>query len=178
MTFQLIETKSLGTASASIEFTSIPQTFTDLYLVAALRADRANIQSDIAYRFNGDTAANYVYQLLGGTGSGVAAFRSASVTFNYLGASNGNSSTANSFSNQSLYIPNYTAATAKTSSADSVYENNATAAEQLIVANIWSGTAAITSILVYSANTVNLMAGSTISLYGITKGSDGIVTTS
>jgi hypothetical protein len=60
---------------------------------------------------------------------------------------------------------------------DTVSENNATAAFQRIIAGLNNSTAAITSINFFPSSG-NFVAGSTISLYGITKGSDGIVTTS
>ena len=77
-----------------------------------------------------------------------------------------------------MYIPNYTGSTNKSISVDSVTENNATNNLMNIQAGLWSNTAAITSILFTSDTAGGFLAGSTISLYKITKGSDGIVTTS
>jgi hypothetical protein len=62
-------------------------------------------------------------------------------------------------------------------SIDAIRENNATDARQAIFAALWSDTAAITSITIVPSST-NFDVGSTFSLYKITKGSDGIVTTS
>jgi hypothetical protein len=172
---KLIESKTLGTAAASIEFTSIPQTFTDLVVVTSLRSDRAGNNADTSFlRFNG-TTTGYSTTRLFGNGSTVTSdtFTFASVA----GVINAATSTANTFDNSQYYIPNYTSAVNKTISMDNVQENNATAAFLGITANLWSNTAAITSITVIAQNG-NLLAGSTISLYGITKGSDGIVTTS
>jgi hypothetical protein len=174
---KLIETKTLGTAAASIEFTSIPQTFTDLVVVASLRSARAAVGDDIVFRYNGDTGSNYSFRSLAGTGSAVAS-GSSTLTVGYFGICAAANSTANTFGNGSLYIPNYTGSTAKSSSSDSVGENNATAADQIILAQLYSQTTAISSILIFSNTSSNLVAGSTISLYGILKGSDGIVTTS
>jgi hypothetical protein len=173
---KLIESKTLATAAASIEFTSIPQTFTDLVVVCALRANASAVNDNPIFRFNG-IATNYSYRVLRGTGSATSSY-SGGTTFFFLGESNGNSSTSNTFSNQTVYIPNYTASTNKSVSIDSVMENNSTEAYQNIIAGLWSNTAAITSILFQSVDSHNLLAGSTISLYGILKGSDGIVTTS
>jgi hypothetical protein len=44
--------------------------------------------------------------------------------------------------------------------------------------SLWSSTAAITSLAFSDISAANYLAGSTISLYKITKGTDGIVTTS
>jgi hypothetical protein len=171
---KLIETKTLGTAAASIEFTSIPQTFTDLVLLASIRNDGTNVAA-LTY-FNTDTtASNYTALRLNGTGSVTGNGSFANAFFIYSAIS---SATANTFSNASLYISNYTSNLAKSVSSDAVTENNATLAEQFLTAGLWSGTAAINRILVQSAVSPNFVAGSTFSLYGITKGSDGIVTVS
>jgi hypothetical protein len=174
---KLIESKTLGTAQASIEFTSIPQDGTDLVAVASIRTTRANFADDIVFRFNGDTGTNYSYRSLYGTGSARDS-GSGTISRGYFGLFCGDGGTSNTFGNGLLYIPNYTGSTQKSSSADAVNEQNSSPANQIIIAGLWTGTAAITSILFYSDNAANLLAGTTISLYKITKGSDGIVTTS
>jgi hypothetical protein len=171
---KLIETKTLGTAAASIEFTSIPQDGTDLVILISARSTRAAGADTGRVRFNGTTSGYSGRELLG-TGSGVVTGTTAtsSVPAIFPAAS----STSNTFGNSVITIPNYTGATNKSISADVVTENNATEAFQDIVAVLWSNTAAITSIEVTTSNG-DLVAGSTVSLYKVTKGSDGIVTTS
>jgi hypothetical protein len=174
MTMTLIETKTLGTAAASIEFTSIPQTFTDLLIVSSLRSTRnAGIDTSII-RFNGITTG-YSLRELGGDGA--AAFTGSSSTAG-AGLATDAANTANTFANNSCYIPNYAGSTNKSFSTDTVNETNATTAYQILLANLWSNTAAITSFILTPNVGPNWAAGSTVSLYGITKGSDGIVTTS
>jgi hypothetical protein len=167
---KLIETKTLGTAAASIEFTSIPQTFTDLVLMTSLRASTAT--NDAGLIINGSDANQSQTQL---QGTGTAASSSATAFDIFLICSSGD--TANTFSNSTHYFPNYTGSTNKSFSVDSVSENNASQAFQRIIAGLNSSTAAITSISMYPASG-NFVIGSTVSLYGILKGSDGIVTTS
>jgi hypothetical protein len=175
MTMTLIETKTLGTAQASLEFTAIPQTFTDLVVLTSLRS--VNDEALAILSFNGSTS-NFSERFLRGSGSSVDSASFTSGTFaRIFGASGQSSQTANTFGNSSIYIPNYTGSTNKSASGDGVNENNATSAMQIIVALLWSDTAAITSLAV-AANAGNLAIGSTVSLYGILKGSDGIVTTS
>jgi hypothetical protein len=171
---KLIETITLGTAAASIEFTSIPQIpFTDLVLLVSGRTARANEVDGIALAFNG-SSASFTARRLFGAGNGTVT----SDTTNGHPFFSGANSTSNTFGNSSIYIPNYTGSTNKSFSVDGLHENNATLAYQGISAGLWSNTAAITQIAVSSNVASNLIAGSTISLYGITKGSDGIVTTS
>jgi hypothetical protein len=174
---ELIESKTLGTAQASIEFTSIPSTFTDLVLLMSCRTDRSSAPSSvdgIGVNFNG-VSTNLSTRSLGGSGS--SAF-STSISTGEIGITTGSGSTANTFGNVMAYIPNYAGSTNKSWSSDDVNENNATDGYQLIRAGLWSNTAAITSIRLFPVAGSNFVAGSMISLYGVLKGSDGIVTTS
>jgi hypothetical protein len=168
---KLIESKTLGTAAASISFTSIPQDGTDLVVKVNSRIDTTTFFALIS--FNGSTA-DFTSRRLHGDGS--AASGTSYTTGRVLWTS-GSSDTANTFGNADIYIPNYAGSTNKSYSCDSVSENNATTAFQNLMAGLWSQTAAITSLAI-TANSGNFVAGSTISLYKITKGSDGIVTTS
>jgi hypothetical protein len=167
----LIETKTLASAQASIEFTSIPQDGTDLFILASLRS---SADTFLSIRFNGSTS-NYTNRQLRGETPSV---NSISRTDDYVGNTAPVSVTANTFGSHSTYIPNYAGSTNKSFSIDSVTENNATDAFQALTAGLWSDTSAITSVrFAIFGGGGNLVAGSTISLYKITKGSDGIVTT-
>ena len=174
MTMNLIETKTLASAAASIEFTEIPQDGTDLLLLTSLRSDRADVLVTVLeLRFNGATT-NRTSRSLQGSGTSAS---SASYTTGRIALETAATATANTFGNGSIYIPNYSGSTNKSASVDLVSENNDTNAYQNLYAFLWSQTTAITSVEVRD-NLANLVAGSTISLYKITKGSDGIVTTS
>ena len=168
---KLIESKTLGTAAATVEFTSIPSTFTDLVVVGSAR-NTATGADAIFIGLNG-SALNFSARYLQGNGSSA----SSSTLARFAANSVGGSETANTFSNFQIYLPNYTGATNKSYSADTVSENNATTAYQTLIAGLWSNTAAITS-LSLTTNSGNLAVGTTVSLYGILKGTDGIVTTS
>jgi hypothetical protein len=167
---KLIESKTLATAAASIEFTSIPQTFTDLVLLISARNDTSNAVAGLI-SFNGNTA-NFSSRFLTSDGSSAS-----SGTFARFACSFQDDNTANTFNNGALYIPNYSGATHKSYSSDQATENNATGNNMGIIAGLWANTAAITSLAISPASG-NLRIGSTISLYGVLKGSDGIVTTS
>lgn len=164
---QLIETKTLGTAQSTIEFTSIPNNFTDLMLLVSARVDSSN--GTLNVRFNGSTS-NYTALRLDGYGSGSAV--SSSSTNPWFTFASYSSQTASTFGNCSIYIPNYTAATAKSLSSDNVDETNATEALQNLLAGRWNDTAAIDSVR-FVPFSGNFVAGSTISLYGIGGAGDG-----
>jgi hypothetical protein len=170
---RLIETRTLASAQASIEFTSIPQDGTDLVVKASLRTSSGTSYDEIRLSLNGSTS-NRSSRYLFGSGSSTG---SSTLTTGYVGNAPQNGLTANTFANTEIHLPNYTGSTNKSASADSVSEANQTEAYQLIVAFLWSQTAAITS-LALTAGANNFVIGSTVSLYGVLKGSDGIVTTS
>jgi len=164
----LIETKTVGSGgSASISFTSIPATYTDLKLVASIRTTQANIWSTTLVSFNG-SSSNLSWRRLIGDGS---APDSGSGSTGLLDISNGASSTSNTFSNFEMYIPNYTSTSnAKSYSVDSVNENNGTTAYSSLLAGLWNpGTqAAITSIGL-TPGSGSFVEFTSFSLYGISS---------
>jgi len=167
---KLIESKTLGTTQATIVFTSIPQDATDLVAFISARNSVDAAAGTIAF----NTGGTYTRRRLLGSGSGSGA--SDTPTNDYL--IDTSTQTANTFGNSSVYIPNYTTSNAKSYSVDALDENNATGADQALYAGLWSGTEAITSITFAPVGGGSFVAGTIISLYKITKGSDGIVTTS
>jgi hypothetical protein len=177
MSMTLIQHIELGSNQSSITFSSIPATFTDLYLLVSVRST-INATNDAGYLvFNSDTnSSNYSFRQLRGDGSN--AF-SNSGTFGGAFAlrSSGNTATSNTFGNNGVYIPNYRVSAAKSVSADSVSENNASSVGMSLWASLWTGTAAITSIQL-RPETGDWVTGSSATLYGITAGSSGGVTVS
>jgi len=169
---KLIESKTLATAAASIEFTSIPQDGTDLVALISGRQNGSNNANYAVVSFNSNTS-NFSSRYLQGDGSS----RSSGTLARFFGNIPGATSTSNTFGNIIFYVPNYAGSTNKSYSVDEVTENNATNAFQDIIAGLWTDTSAITSVT-FTMSADNFVAGSTISLYKITKGSDGIVTTS
>ena len=169
---RLIETKTLTGTQATLEFTNIPQTFTDLVLLTSTRTNNAGELATLI-RFN-DSSTGFTSRRLLGTGSSA---ETAAFTNGAFSGSQG-TNTTNIWESTTCYIPNYTGSTNKSFSTDHVTEANATTAYQAIFAGLWSNTAAITKITVLPTEGWSWVAGSTFSLYGVLKGSDGIVTTS
>ena len=171
---RLIESKTLATAAASIEFTSIPQTFTDLVVLYSLRDTGTNSTERV---FNTNLSLNglttgFTCRIFFGANS-VGSFTDT----RFAGWHPDAASTSNTFGNTILYLSNYTGSTNKSYSIDQVAESNETLTQRSLVAGLWSNTAAISSVTFTTIGT-NLAIGSIISLYGVLKGSDGIVTTS
>jgi hypothetical protein len=172
----LVSTVEVGSGgAASIDFTSIPQTGTDLYLVVSARSSGAYTSDFLYVQINTNTDL-YNNRILKGSGSAASSSnRSGSGIAGFEVNYSGTVTTANTFSNGSYYFPNYSATTNKSVSIDHVWENNATAAEQYLVAGLLATSSAITSLKIFGLS-ANLGQYSTASLYLITKGSGGATT--
>lgn len=176
MTMQLIETKTLGTAAASIEFTSIPQDGTDLVLMASLREAPGASNLFLQFRITINGVTTSTVRTLQGSGSSVGSFTN---SLGELGPNiSGTTSTTSTFGSINVYIPNYSSTIInKSFSYDGVMENNATTSYQNISAGLYSSTTAITSLGIRGVDGAgtqrNLAVDSIISLYKITKGAGG-----
>jgi hypothetical protein len=167
-TFTKIASVTVGSGgAATIDFTSIPSTYTDLVIKASVRDSSALTTPALKIVFNSDTGSNYPYRLLYGDGSAAASL-SGTLAFGYSGAVTTTTQTSNTFTSSEIYIPNYRSSSYKSSSVDSVQENNGTAALAGLVANLWNNTNAITSITLSSAGG-NFVQYSTATLYGVSK---------
>ena len=167
MSYELIETVEVGSGGASsIEFTSIPQDGTDLIVKLSIRVDAASGAAIYTY-FNSLAVEDCPYVRLFGNGSSASSSSPTPDSYLFSGISNDSNDTADTFSNQEIYISNYTSSSKKSVSIDSVNENNDTDAFQDLIAGQWEGTDAITSLEIQS-NSANLAQYSTASLYKIT----------
>lgn len=160
-TYIPIASSTVGSGGvADVTFSSIPATYTNLVVKYSARTSNAANGGNVSVEFNG-SSASFTGTYIAGTGSAAA---SGTLT-NYFGYSNGATSTSNTFSNTEIYIPNYAGSNNKSFSLDTVYENNATAANSILNAGLWSNTAAITSIKIIGQSAFDQY--STFYLYGI-----------
>jgi hypothetical protein len=158
-TYEAIATQTLGSAAASVTFSSIPSTYTDLVLVCNLISTSAT--ANIVATVNGDTGNNYSQTYLSGDGSAANSARNSnigSMNFVWTGGS-----LNNTVGNAIIQFMNYSnTVTNKTVLA----RYNVAAGEATATVNLWRNTAAINSITV--STTSNTWAtGTTVSLYGI-----------
>lgn len=170
-TYTLISSVTVGAGgAASIDFTSIPATYTDLKLVVSGRSAQTGTAQDYgSLQFNGSTSG-YSNREVYGTGSAAASSSTSSQNQLYFTwVYPAGSATASTFGNMDIYIPNYAGSTNKSVSIDGVPENNASAIQYTTLsAGLWANTAAITSIkLLISAGSQNFAQYSTAYLYGI-----------
>jgi hypothetical protein len=165
-TYVAIATVTVGSGGAnSIEFTSIPGTYTDLVLKVSGRSNTSTAQG-IFFSLNGSTSSRSTRDI-SGDGSSAS---SGSATDGYTGGTIlGTGATASTFGNTEFYFPNYAGSTNKSFSLDTVAETNATTAYVNLAAGLWSNTAAITSIKLTIGSTAahDFVQYSTATLYGI-----------
>jgi hypothetical protein len=163
-TFVKIASVTVGSGGASsIDFTSIPSTYTDLCLKLSLRDNRAANADFILISFNGSTTS-FTNKYIEGDGFNTPASGS---TARAAGLANAATSTSNTFSNTEIYIPNYASSNYKSYSADAVSENNATTAFADFHAGLWSNTAAINQVTISPNSGTLFLEYSTATLYGI-----------
>jgi hypothetical protein len=169
-TYTLISSNVLSSSAASVTFSAIPATYTDLVLRISARSDRASSVDTLVYlEFNGSSATNYSMTYLEGSGSAASSGALTASAFTRAGYMPGSTATANTFGSAEIYIPSYTASQNKPVGAFGVAETNATAITMAAVAGLWSQTAAITSIRVLQPSTALWIAGSSFYLYGISN---------
>jgi hypothetical protein len=162
-TFTKIASVSVGVlGAATIDFTSIPSTYTDLCLVTSFRSNRVNNVDDIYITLNGSTSS-FTNKYLQGNGSTASSGSLA----RYYGSCPASTGTASTFSSDSLYVPNYAGSNNKSFSGDTVSEQNGNPAYATLNAGLWSNSAAITSVSL--SMTGSFVQYSTATLYGINK---------
>jgi len=166
-TYEPIATTTLGSAAATITFSSIPATYTDLRLILVTRgATGTGNRFDLQLNFNSDTGANYSRTFLNGNGTTVTSTRGTSVTYLYLGAIAGPSLVAGTFSLNTVDIFSYAGSTNKTvlATASNDYGTDSDSLVQSMV-GLWRSTSAINRIDLVT-NT-SFITGTTATLYGI-----------
>ena len=174
--FVKIASVTVGSSgSDSVNFNSIPATYTDLVILASLKTTRSDgdPSEPVQIKFNASTSG-YSSRNLQGSGSSVSSGNTTGETSMVLGQATATSSNFTStFSNNLYYIPNYTSANYKSLSCDSVTEGNQTYTIQELDAGLWSNTSAITDIEIFPryraphAFASKFVQYSTFILYGI-----------
>jgi hypothetical protein len=163
-TFELISAVTVGGAgAATISFSSIPSTFTDLALKVSVRSSDSSYVQGLLVAFNG-SSSSFTYKLLEGDGSSAGSYSGSTGRISPATAA---LSTTNTFSSIETYIPNYASSNNKSFSTDGVSESN-TASQVYadLTASLWSNTSAISSISL-SLQAGNFVQHSTAYLYGI-----------
>jgi hypothetical protein len=166
-TYTLISSNVLSSSAASVTFSAIPATFTDLVVRFSTRADTSNQINLTVNATSGGTA--YSWTRLRGNGSTAASGNSSSdSSFALPAASVETSGTANTFSSGEVYIPSYTASQYKPMSSFNTQEDNSTTSFINVNAGLYSANTAISEIKLAAASG-NFVSGSSFYLYGISN---------
>lgn len=166
-----ITTVTVGSGGvATINFVNIPQTYTDLVIkVSARTAYTAGSYGDGLYISFNSTTTGYTYRFLQGYDATTQSSSGSTQTTGLI-PDDAAAQTANVFSNNEIYIPNYTSSNYKAFSSENIVEKNGTTNwVASMYAMLWSNTAPITSISLTSANASTFKQYSTATLYGIRK---------
>jgi hypothetical protein len=171
-TMKLISSYTATGTVSSIDFSSIPQTYTDLMLYASLRISGSGEVSPPMARGelvinNTTTGGFYNVQLLyGEAGVGAGAGSPSDRNF-YSGVAVASGATANTFSNCSFYITNYASSAVKSCNIDSASENVGTYPGASITGFSWTSTSPINRLTLKDYGGSSFVQYSSFFLYGI-----------
>lgn len=168
-TYTLISSNVLTTTAASVTFSAIPATYTDLVLRFSIRSNGTEISN---LRINGSSSASYSRIRLRGTGTAASSNLDSGQTqinFNNSTTYDGGF-TASIFSSGEIYIPSYTVSQNRPISAFITEESDATYSSIQAFAGLYSDTTTITSLTVLNGtSTDQFVSGSSFYLYGISN---------
>lgn len=163
-TYEPIATTTLGSAAASITFSSITSAYTDLRIVLVGLLDTGTF-SYVSLRLNGDTGTNYSTTYIQGTGSVAQTNRYTSQTSIFFTGNLSLSTTIPILYEIDLF--SYANSTNKTILSRGSGDKNGSGIVDRAV-GLWRNTATVNSLtLLSSAN--NFATGTTATLYGILK---------
>jgi hypothetical protein len=156
-TYEMISTTTLGSATASTTFSSIPATYTDIVISAQVRSPSYTI----GVRFNGDTGSNYSFTYMRGNGSTATSSRSANTTnMEFIVPVDSDTDRGAAI----IQIQNYSNTT---TNKTELFRNGWGTSELYASVQLWRNTAAINSITFLVAGSGNMPVGSIFTLYGI-----------
>lgn len=165
-TYTPIMSTTISADVASVTFSEIPQTFTDLIIKISTRTTRATTVNDgLMIKLNGTTTPYGSTSLTRDDGS-IATY---GVLFGvgYVINTASAGPTASVFASSDVYIANYAGSNHKLITSETVVETNGSGNRLENMVNIWTNTDAIRSIVFGSYGSANLVQYSTYTLYGI-----------
>ena len=160
LTYEKIETKTISSAQASVTFSSIPATYTDLVLITNGKMVSGGGENSLGIQLNGDTGSNYSSVAFYGAGTTPGS----SLRFNngvelYV-ARMGHSTNTTSI----IHLLDYS----NTTTYKTVLARGASSAVIMTTAGSWRNTGAVNSVLVRGFGLfANFASGCTFTLYGI-----------
>jgi len=161
-TYDKIATTTLSSAASSITFSSIAASWTDLRLI--LVGTTVVTGENVIMQFNSDTATNYSFTRLDGSGTAASSGRNANTSFLIWTQAGGTSNTIPTFFTADIF--SYAGSTYKTSLLTSSEDKNGSGEIERYV-GLWRNTSAITRLDLTTNGGSNFATGTTATLYGI-----------
>ena len=157
--YDSIATVTLGTSASSIDFTSIPSTYTHLQIRAShLSSAGANFY----IRLNSDTSANYAWHELVGDGATAGGYNASSVTLGYYAYSPSGANPTVSV----IDLLDY-ANTNKNKTVRALAGNDNNGSGRVtFTSSLWRSTSAVNAVTIYPS-TGTFSQYSSFALYGI-----------
>ena len=155
ITYEPIATQTLGSAAASVTFSSISGAYTDLILIT--QGKIASGEGAYKIQVNSDTSNNYSNTFLYGDGTSATSGRVSNVNYLFGGRA------STSESNGIVHFQNYS----NTTTFKTIISRGNSTALTIAYVGVWRSTSAISSMVITNETNSNLSAGSTFTLYGI-----------
>lgn len=171
LTYKAIATVNVtASGGGAIEFTSIPNTYTDLCLLVSARSEHNDGYETAKIALNGTNT--YSFRRLNGYDTTVTSTNSSSSqNWWVIGGDSATYATPNTYTSAQFYFPNYTDGNNKSVSLEYVVEQNGDGGLNLnwlgLTAGLVTLTSAITTITLSTVNNADFKQYSTATLYGI-----------
>jgi hypothetical protein len=165
---QPLQTITVGSGGAgAVNFTSIPQTFTDLIVMSSARDVLSSAgTAGMRVRFNGDSGTNYSTTVVYNGAGTAASSRASSDTVGQIGEIDNAGNVA--YASSVAYIPNYTGSNYKSWTVEGTGEINSSALYgNALKAGLWRSTSAINSITIFPSSSFDNY--SEFSIYGVLR---------
>lgn len=169
-TYEPIASTTLGAAASTVTFSSIPGTYTDLVLVMSIRSTFSGNIDYSLMRFNSDTANNYSYTFINGSGSIPTSNRSSNVPYISDSTFAAANIASNVFTPAIINIQNYSNST---TNKTTISRSSSTTTDGQVSATVglWRSTNAINRIdLTCFQSGGQYATGSTFTLYVVKAG--------
>jgi hypothetical protein len=156
----------LTSTQATISFSSIPSTYTDLVILFSARTNEASAADSGFWIYPNNNSGTMSYTRIRGIGSSPSSDYNNSDSY-WRNAVNGAGGTADTFASGEIYVPSYAGSNFKVGSWTIVREQNSATSNQIIGgAGLNRNTTAINTLTMISSGN-SFVSGSRFDLYGI-----------
>ena len=170
--WEILGDQKLAAAANNIAFSGIPNAFRHLRMIGGLRSDVAGTGEALFIQLNDDAGNNYdsTRTNLFGDGTVTASNRLSDALWS-LGGAVGNTAPASHFGAIDVFFPDYAGVTFKTAVqvGHAVADHAAGDISVNVAGGTWHSTAIIFKILAYPGLGTNWIAGSRLTLYGLSS---------